>query len=303
MDETSDTNREDTLRDLALRLLSQNYGLGHSSRATELIVGRLPDEMPADVPILEDSQVIGALVSEVMGYKGYIVILGSDFPPEQIYDLYDARLRAAGWDKPDWDSFLGRGGFTAGHSIHRMFAYYKGDEGPTLHVLAYDVADGSSEVRLNLNTVPQPRQNREQMERMAQMHAFTVEQIIPDLKPPRGGWQQPGGSSGGGNHWNSNTEMVTEQDASSVAAHYISQLEVGGWIRVGEGQQDGLAWSIWDYVDKEGEPWIGQLFIMERPLEKIAPKRRYFLSVHAHKVSGDMGSGGGWSFGPMFGIG
>jgi hypothetical protein len=292
MDDKADSSGEMAmLSDLMLRLLSYDLGGGRTSQARELLVGKLPDSMPVEVPVLEDSRIIGSLAHDVMGYRSYSILLGSDIPAERLYDIYDERLRNAGWEKPDFPDIMGgRGGFTRDFDFDKMLAYYKGDAGPTLQVLTHELEDGSSEVRLNLLTAPQPRQSGAkvaQMEQLAQMHAFDARQMLPTLKPPRGGQQIPRGGSGSGDHWSSNAALLADQPAPEVAAHYSSQFEAEGWAHTGDGQSGQLMWSTWQRDDAQDHTWIGQLFIVERTTAKISPRHRYFLAAHSQQMTGD----------------
>src|SRR5436190_3756918 len=98
---TNSESSEAALRDLALRLLSSNYGYAHTTEAEELLVGKLPEPMPDDIPILEDSRVIGSLIYTALGARSCTILLGSDVSPEQVLDYYDERLEATGWNLPD----------------------------------------------------------------------------------------------------------------------------------------------------------------------------------------------------------
>src|SRR5262245_13323240 len=87
------------LRDLTLRLLSEE-GLD----TEEILVGRLPDGFPADIPILEDTLIIGSQISSTETQTHFTVLFGTNLSPEQVLDLYDQRLQAMGWFLPNTGS-------------------------------------------------------------------------------------------------------------------------------------------------------------------------------------------------------
>src|SRR5215831_13506132 len=77
------------LRNLTFRLLATQ-----ERPAKEILVGRLPEQWPADLPILEDSRILG---SQVPPSGELVVILGTDLSLGSVYNIYDAALHAAGW--------------------------------------------------------------------------------------------------------------------------------------------------------------------------------------------------------------
>src|SRR6476661_10466722 len=143
------------LRDLTFRLLAEQ-----NNPAKEILVGSLPELWPSDLPILEDSQIIG---SQVPPSGELIVILGTDLPLDSVYDIYDTALHAAGWSPLQVDQPYGiREGFGASIRLHD-FNYYKGEkekgneeqeQGLILRVKANSLPDGATEVRLYLQHGP-----------------------------------------------------------------------------------------------------------------------------------------------------
>jgi hypothetical protein len=269
----------EALRDLTFRLLSER-----SLQVEDIIVGRLPDRFPADIPILEDSQIIGSQVSSPSTgtRRHFTVILGTDLSPEQAVELYDQRLRAEGWTLPNtggpWDR--DREGFS--HAlIDGPLNYFNSEQEPARHLLlrAYKRPDGSTEVRLHQDFAPVsaygPSGGRPRYE---------PRQIMPSLKPPPEASQTTAGSSSGDYFRNAAAFTETGMDAADLAAFYAEQLRVAGWNLNGEGTSGPISWSAWRFSDDQGDDWAGTLTIVEQPGQSPSEKHNYYLSICAQRI-------------------
>ncbi|NJL80970.1 MAG: hypothetical protein HC917_23235 [Richelia sp. SM2_1_7] len=86
------TNEEPGLRKFVERMLSIYGG------DTKVIVGKLPEKMPVELPIPSASQILGSTVSE----KGNIqVVLDASGTVEQVTDFYKNQLQKSGWEQPN----------------------------------------------------------------------------------------------------------------------------------------------------------------------------------------------------------
>jgi hypothetical protein len=78
-------------------------------------------------------------------------------------------------------------------------------------------------------------------------------------------------------------------DLATLAAHYTTQMERGGWQRT-DGEENGpVAWSTWTFEDEYKEPWRALFVILKRP---DAP-RCYWVHLLAEWVGEQPQSGTG----------
>jgi hypothetical protein len=85
-------------------------------------------------------------------------------------------------------------------------------------------------------------------------------------------------------------DLTTDLDLDAVTTHHTAQVEGAGWRESSHGEGDRVRWSVWDFADKDSEPWRAYLFVFQRPDE---PKH-YFLDIHCQWAGSGMSGGGGW---------
>ncbi len=170
-----DDDREAALA-LTLRLMGRGFSFSSDESPTRLLVGRLPDPLPAAIPLPDGARVVG---SQLRGPIATIV-LDVDLPEGQVLDFYRERLQADGWTTPEQPGM--HGGFA-----HTMFAppptYCRSTRGPSLSVQATAQEGGPTDVRLNLNIDPRQSPCAPHL-RHGGMH-----ELLPALTPPPGARQ------------------------------------------------------------------------------------------------------------------
>jgi hypothetical protein len=286
------------LRELALALLAPRYPELSEGESPQLLVGQLPPSITTDMPLPPGSRVVGSLVA-----TRPTVVLDTGQSAEDVVNFYHEQLTAAGWTAQE-DMPPRHGGFLHSAIFNRQFAhFYRGDDGPSLNVVTSDAPSGRTIVHLTLNPEgarvmfgPGPRSRH---------MGPDMWRILPPIAPPPRSQQSQEGGSGGGDRVSSSARLDTDLDFPAVAAHYIAQLEKGGWQRQQYGEHDPVAWSTWTFADEDNQPWLGLFIVLKRP----DVPRRYWLHVQAewtHKSQDGDGiralgstSLGGFSFAPM----
>jgi len=276
------------LRDLTFRLL-----VTQDRPAQEIMVGRLPEQWPSDLPILQDSRILG---SQVPTSGEMLVILGTDLSLESAYDIYDAALHTAGWTTLQVDQPFGiREGFTANLRLQH-FNYNRADKGKeeqgqgmTLRVKANGLPDGSTEVRLYLGNQESSTTNRRQSRRR-----FEQPLILPLLNTPGSAELTTAGSGAGERYRTSTAYVVTELDIHSLANFYTDQLVRAGWQISDVGRSGPIAWSTWLFTSAQGDGWEGTFVVAESQgsverregghVEGLEEKRNYYLSINARML-------------------
>lgn len=265
----SAANDDATFRKLAMRLIAARYPAppGESLR---LLVGQLPPDLPFDLPLPEGTRVLGSLLQGDAHIAN--MVLMTDLLPDQVVEFYRERLKAAGWSEEE--SMGQQRGFVQSGSMSPSLAqFFLGDTGPLLIVTSFSDPDGRSTAEVLLN--PGGRGSSFARRRMGAAH--DVWSVLPTIRPPAGARQSVEGASGGNDRVISTARLETALDLSTLAVHYHTQLEYGGWERTDAGESGPIAWSAWTFTDEQGEPWRGLFFILKQP--DVA--ERYLLQVSA----------------------
>jgi hypothetical protein len=279
MDEHTDGDT-DGLRTLALRLLRGTSG--DALQNLHLLPGELPPALPFAVLVPPGARVWGSLA----GGRVTQVALDTDLPPQRALAYYQEQLPAAGWNEPERSMGVRTtGGFlhTVGPTPERLLLWFSREAwglavevGTGSSPGASGAGDGATGVHLTFYADGLPGQHQQPRgpRRSQQAHHerfITPGKLVPLLIPPAGARQRMDGSGGGSSQdWRTSALLVTALDLSAVASHYAQQLSEAGWTRQGAGESGGMqAWSAWDFVDEEREPWRGLLTALRWP---VAPE-------------------------------
>ncbi len=287
-------SREALLQELALRLATSPFD--PRPRGPQLFVGQLPDTLPFDVPIPEGCRIIGSLARSD---KYLDILLDVPLPPEQALAFYRERLLAAGWAEPQNMRVPPHGGFV--HVSHLALShsalFCKGPRGPALNFMARAAQADVTDVRLDLNLEEResPCAHTARMRREEHVHGMGVGRLIPPLAPPAGAQQMGGGGGGGLESWHTSASLEADGDLATLAAHYASQLEQGGWTRTDSGQQGPVAWHAWTFQDEDQEPWYGFFFMHQVP----GKPRNYSLYLRIEWAKSGEPMAGWFSYAPL----
>jgi hypothetical protein len=174
-EETGELTR---MRELAERLLIIQAPFAIPQSPPELLVGRLPDGLPLDLPLPVGTRIVGSMRRERPLLPGAAVISGQmteivlDVPsaPEDVLHFYEHEMRARGWPLRDNGGALRPGGFTP-VPMHPGRTFSREPDGPLVSVRAADLPGRLSDVRINVAPA------------RARPPGFGV---LPSLAPPQG---------------------------------------------------------------------------------------------------------------------
>lgn len=250
----------DQLEKLALTLLLQPDDTRISR--PRLFLGTVPEQLPVQIPIPEQSRVLGTLARNEADIE---VALESDLAPEAIFTFYLAQLPPLGWQEleGEWDHL--EGGFVDsafGPHVSRTFCQEANRAGMTIEVLS-EVA--ITRVRLHLSLDREENPCTQWMTAQRQAKYQRIYEHIPPLLPPRGGQQTSTGGSGSPYESSTHGTLISEQAIDALATHYAEQLIHAGWRQAETGMSGPLAWHSWHFTGLTGEPWSGLFFIHKAP--------------------------------------
>src|SRR5690606_13786237 len=89
---------EPTTEELAIRLLQFDYFSSPELTQPELMPGKLPEEMPVDLPIPNGTRIVG---SEILEDMGITVVMDVTMTPEEALDFYRDALVPQNWTETD----------------------------------------------------------------------------------------------------------------------------------------------------------------------------------------------------------
>lgn len=279
---------ESLSRNFVLRLLDR------SASGVQILEGRLPPQLPVELPLPDQTQVLGSVVEPKEDFQ---ILLDVGQSPEQVIAFYRERLLAAGWRKPEPGPLPSRFSSPRGFvqtrpedrlevelatptvpiedgdttRVRRADVFCKGSFGP-LFISARPMPKAPTDVRLNLYLSSFNSYCSQLNERS--------EVPLPPLTPPSNTKVEIRGGGGNPNNWESEAMLETELDVQALAAHYTAQLQRFGWTRRDSGHSELVAWSNWLVKDKKGQSWQGIL-----NLSQVEGKtNQYFASVRLFRI-------------------
>lgn len=274
MSESQIPDEDNELEKLALRLLV--YPGDPRVNKPRLFLGQIPANLPVEVPIPEQSYVVGTLARSEEQVE---IVLTSNLKAEEVLSFYRERLKPLGWNEQDDAELHRMGGFLHGHldsTNHVTFCQSSYGAALTLNIMQLEGT--TTDVRLDLNLDNENNPCAPQQTRMRRhMRHPGLYEVIPSLSPPTGTQQQGGSGSSGMDEASTSATLKTDVTIDVVLKHYANQLSQAGWTQIAEGASGPLAWNTWKFTYEDQESWHGQFFILKTP-EK---QEDYFLFVRA----------------------
>lgn len=239
---------EPTTEELAIRLLQFDYFGSPELIQAELLPGKLPEQMPVDLPIPNGSRIVGSEILEDIGIK---LVMDVTMTPEEALDFYRDVLVSQNWTETDITGM--ERGFIGG-SVSTIFCKRARD--PSVMVSAYPLENGT-DLRLDISTDPSesPCSMTDQSDWMEPM---------PKLAAPRDAVISNQNFMGGFGNWLAvSAEIKTELNSSALAAHYADQLKAANWTAVSSEECGSASWSTWSFEDEDGISWDGFLIALD----------------------------------------
>jgi hypothetical protein len=274
MSENQISGEDSLLEKLALRLLVHPG----DTRVNQprLFLGQIPANLPLEIPIPEQSQVIGTLARSEEQVE---IVLSSDLEAKDILRFYRERLTPLGWNELEETDLYHRGGFLHSHMTsdnHTTFCHSTYGAALTLNMMQLEGT--TTDVRLDMNMNNENSPCAPQQTRMRRhMHHPNLYEVIPTLTPPTGARQSGGGGSSGTDEASTSATLKTDLTIEDVLKHYANQLSQAGWTQIAEGVSGPLGWNTWKFTYEDQEPWHGQFFI----LQTSEKQEDYFLFIRA----------------------
>lgn len=294
---------------LASRLLFSHFPYSSSDEHPRLFIGRLPEEMPFDVPVPDGFTLVGSVLLKASRGRPVVeTVLDTDLSAVRAREVYRRLLIDDGWREDH--QMAEPGGFARGPrgflmSLSRLLPRRSGRPSAdarglwavfdrrrqTLFVSADERKGEPADVRLRLIS-------GHDMPRFLDRGDPEAWRVIPLLTPPpcsfRSGDREgfgvlappfdarksggnPDGSGWGPDGAYSYAAIETDLDLDAVARHYAAQLADAGWTCTDGGTGGPQAWSAWTFDDSAGKPWVAAFTALRLP----ETPRRVFLHLRA----------------------
>jgi len=241
---------EPSVGELALRFLQESYSDSTELDVITLLPGKLPPEMPVDLPIPDGAIIAGSMIQEDTGFS---VVLDVPMTPDQALEFYKERLASQNWTEVPLPGM--NEGFV--EDADPSMAFCKDSKDPWMIIIAHPQSNGT-DLRLSIST------DTECSPCSQDLGYDDWLKPIPKLAAPKGAKiSNENFMSGPGNMVATSVTVETEMNSSSLAAHYADQLMAANWTMMGEGESGPSSWSSWSYNDEDGLAWDGFFMALE----------------------------------------
>ncbi|MEI2688621.1 MAG: SIMPL domain-containing protein [Anaerolineae bacterium] len=247
------------LRPFLDRWFSNMYrGMGQD---TTLTLGGLPDDLPFELVVPLGAQVLYSLEQDQR--MGTQIALHTPLPATEALDYLAARLEEQGY-APN-EARVDLGGVLGQPDPGLTLCSPDGEWGVTI---TPQPTETDSDIDIFIVAAENSACGQIDSPGMGAMR------LLPHLTLPAG--VQPrfsgmgGGSGGSDRDAYANSMLTVDLSPAELAAHYSQQLQAAGWEQTSESQTDAVDWSVWQFSDERGRPWVGTLLVAERPAQKNA---------------------------------
>lgn len=247
------------LRPFLDRWFSNMYrGMGQE---TTLTLGGLPDDLPFELVVPLGTQVLYSLEQDQR--MGTQIALHTPLPATEALDYLAKRLEEQGY-APN-DARVDLGGVFGQPDPGLTLCSPDGEWGVTITPLSVE-----TDSDINIFIVAAENSACGQIASLG----TGAMRLLPHLTLPAGvhpRFSGMGGGSGGSERSAyANSMLAIDLSPAELAAHYSQQLQAAGWQQTSESQTDAVAWSVWQFSDEHGRPWVGTLLVADRPAQENA---------------------------------
>lgn len=256
---------EPSLYLLAQRLLSSPAFLSSKPSEPQLLLGRLPEQFPRQIPIPEDAWIIGCLIE---GPGKFQVVFESGLSPREVLDLYRQAVIGIGGHERNVSStptssrevFPNIADNTARFLLpHSLYPLRR------LAVIASALRDSITDVRLHFHGIQDSAQagsiplsvvgtttaGEVQRQELTSQNSRTTFPVVtmPFLEPPEGieefatfhGGLDPMGRF-------ITLTLTTQHSTQFLASYFGEQLKRSGWQSDTRDTSGSFSWSTWRIV-------------------------------------------------------
>jgi hypothetical protein len=218
----------------------------------QLLIGRLPDQLPVELPIPDEAQLLGCLVAN---HNYFQIFLDVGLSLKQIKTFYRQHLLDAGWQEQSLIP-AHKKGFMASlksyqNQLNRSLKFRNESQEIELGIQVSPRSNPPGRMKLHLSLVQSPET---EVFRNLKLPPFPVLEDPPQVVRLN--------SSGGSEmEYSSHVHLETELSSQALLFHYAAQFEQADWIQCDGGEDGALLWKSFSITDNKGQSWLGLLNI------------------------------------------
>ncbi|MEM9922204.1 MAG: hypothetical protein AAF915_00360 [Cyanobacteria bacterium P01_D01_bin.50] len=255
--ESPNNDNEMVPRQIVERLLRLNRIDFYRGGKSQLIIGKLPDKLPVEIPQPLESQVLGSIIR---GEYSYEIALDTPQSAAQVKSFYQNQLTDKGWKQQE-DMSPKRAFAISASDIDENLNYCKSEKGPLLTLNLNQSENTPTEVSISLNTNESGSSCRFLIRGLPFNFAKT-----PILKPPANTKVIPKPIGGFSSEMsNSMATLETQLNLQQLNQHYMNQMQKAGWEKMPDTKNTQTTLSMWLLKDKDNLKWQGIMSI--KPVE------------------------------------
>lgn len=239
------------------RLLRLNRVDIYRGIKSNIIIGKLPDNLPVEIPQPDNTQIVGSIKR---GEHAYEIALDTTLTATQVKSFYENQLIDKQWKQQE-DISPKRAFATSANQIEENLSFCKSEKGPLLQLNINQSENTFTEVSISLNTDESNSSCRYLIGGLPFSFAKT-----PILRPPVNTKVTPKQVGGFSSEMsNSMANLESQLNIEQLNQHYLSQMQEAGWTKIADTQNNQAAFSMWSLKDKDNIFWQGMMSI--KPVE------------------------------------
>ncbi|MEM7552535.1 MAG: hypothetical protein AAF378_00265 [Cyanobacteria bacterium P01_A01_bin.84] len=256
--EPADNNDEMIPKQIVERLLRLNRIDYYRGGRSQLLLGKLPDKLPVEIPQPSNTQILASIQR---GESYYEMVLNVPQGSAQVESFYENQLTQKGWKQHR--STSPKQAFATSATQKDDLNFCKSEKGPALRLnLNQPAQDTPTEVSISLDA----NESNSFCRFLSGGLPFAFAKT-PTLKPPANTKVIPkpiGGYSSEMSHSKATLES-DELNLEQLNQHYISQMQQAGWTKMADTKNNQTTFSLWTLKDKDNNIWQGMMSIKPIP--------------------------------------
>ena len=251
-------NNEDEMipRGVVERLLRLNIA-DFMGVEKQLILGKLPDNLPLEIPQPANAQVVATIQR---GKDNYQIELDVPQSAAQVESFYENQLKQKGWKQQKQASPQQAFATTANQS-NKSSSYCESAKGPSINLSISQSEKTSTSVSIGLST----NKNNHFCRYLSGGSPFDIVEV-PSLKPPENTKVIPNPMRTFSSEFsNSKATLESQLNIEQLKQHYINQMQQAGWTKTTDAKNTQNNLSIWTFKGQEDVSWEGIMRI--KPVE------------------------------------
>ncbi len=264
--DSSDSNTSKNIpyatQDNALQTLFEQYLTSPSlswNEPAEILVGKIPSSIPIDLPVPNDTEIIGSVMRFADQYDVTEIILNTPGEPENIVAFYRDYLIDNGWTELKSHS-SSSSGFRPPLSYGQ--AEFCLDDAVNIAVRAVTKANEQDHL-LDLRLIFYTNMESSKCSVSGANRIVESEAILPTLTWPEGAIIKDSSGGGGSDDRHIGMALKTDLSLEDFETHYKNQLTEAGWRLEDQGDSDTLIWDRFAITDESGGKWSAIMILHE----------------------------------------